>query len=301
MTRKILDIISTGSACPPEHLKKACAYARSKGFLPRTATVFFSDHPLYICHDEQRFLNLKEALYSEDSDVIWCLRGGSGTSRLLPNLLSLQAPKKKKNLIGFSDVTALHFFLTQHWDWKTIHGPTLNSLINATGQSDSVTSTLDHLIQKGTASVNLSLNPLNKEARLRTALQGHLVGGNLALTQRSIGTPWQLETAERILFFEDVNEFPYRIAETLDHLKHVGLFKKVKAVIFGQFTNDNPEENEEKLLDHIFSEFAEKAAFPVFSDLAVGHTSNNHPLQLNSPVTLLPKEDLVFLRQTLFL
>lgn len=301
MTQKIIDIISTGSACPPDHLKKSCAYIREKGFLPRTSTVFFSEHPLYICHDEQRLLNLKEALYAEDSDMIWCLRGGCGTSRLLPSLLSLKPPKKKKALIGFSDVTSLHFFLTQYWGWQTIHGPTLNSLITSKGQSDSVISTLDHLLQDGTALINLPLVPLNEKATLESNLQGLLSGGNLALTQRSMSTPWQVDSTGKILFFEDVNELPYRVAETLDHLKHGGLFKNVKAVIFGQITNDTPDKNEKELLKHILSDFAEKAGFPVFSDLAVGHTNNNHPLQLNTPATIISKKGLFSLQQTLTL
>tara|TARA_R110002095_G_scaffold201475_1_gene182359 strand:- start:972 stop:1877 length:906 start_codon:yes stop_codon:yes gene_type:complete len=301
MTKKIIDIISTGSACPPENLENACSYLVKKGFLPRTPSAFFSDHPLYVCHDEQRFLNIKEALYAEDSNLIWCLRGGCGTSRLLPNLLSLEPPKKKKTLIGFSDVTALHLFLTQHWDWKTIHGPTLNSLIANGAQTNSVISALDHLIQGETTSIDLPLTPLNEGAHLQHLLQGHLAGGNLALTQRSMGTPWQLDTSGKILFFEDVNEAPYRIAEILDHLKHASLFKNAQAVIFGQFTSENPDENYETLLKHILFDFAQEANFPVFSDLAVGHTNNNHPLQLNAPVTLTSKKGLLSLRQTITL
>lgn len=155
------------------------------------------------------------------------------------------------------------------------------------------------MLQDGTASINLSLTPLNEQAHLQKSLQGHLAGGNLALTQRSMGTPWQLDSAGKVLFFEDVNEYPYRIAETLDHLKHGGLFENVKAIIFGQLTNDTPEKNEKELLDHILFDFAKNATFPVFSDLAVGHTPNNHPLQLNAPVVLTSKKGLVSLQQTL--
>lgn len=299
MGKKIIDIISTGSSCPPEHLDKACSFLKEKGFLPRASQLFFDDHPLYSCPDEQRFLNLKEALYADDSDLIWCLRGGCGTSRLLPKLLSLEPPKKKKILIGFSDVTALHFFLTQHWGWQTIHGPTLNSLALKKGQTASVILALDRLIQKDTAFIDLPITPLNEQARLQHPQNAPLMGGNLALIQRSIGTPWQLQTEGKILFFEDINEAPYRIAETLDHLKHGGVFQDVKAVLFGQFTHEDPKENHQKLLDYVLHDFAQQAPYPVFSNLAVGHTENNHPLQLNSPVTLIPKEEHIYLKQTL--
>ena len=162
-------------------------------------------------------------------------------------------------------------------------------------------STLDRLTHDGVTTIELPLTPLNTQAHLRKPQRNTLTGGNLALAQLSIGTPWQIETAGKTLFFEDVNEAPYRISEKLDHLEHAGIFKGVKAVIFGQFTRDAPDEKDQHLLQYIFSDFAKNMDFAVFSDLAVGHTANNHPLQLNAPVTLTPKEDSIFLQQTLTL
>lgn len=283
MTTPIIDIISTGSGCPEDTLQKAATFIESLGFEPRYSEKFFDDHPLYICNDEQRFANLKQALYAPDSDFIWCLRGGSGTSRLLPELLDLKPPKKQKTLLGFSDVTALHLFLTQHWGWKALHGPTLTSFA-LTGTTEPVKEHLLDLLKHQKTDITLPLTPLGNP--IPPSLTAPITGGNLALIQMSIGTPWQLESKDKILFFEDINEAPYRVAEMLNHLKNAGIFKEARAILFGDFFQEKPGGNDGELIDFVLKDFAQSLAIPVFKDFATGHIKNNHPIQLNARATL---------------
>ncbi|MCK6600046.1 MAG: LD-carboxypeptidase, partial [Bdellovibrionaceae bacterium] len=83
-------------------------------------------HPLNSSDRNIRFDYLKLALEEEQSDVIWCLRGGYGSIHLLPLLDSLKKPKKKKLLIGLSDITSLHIYLQQRWGWSTLHASHLD-------------------------------------------------------------------------------------------------------------------------------------------------------------------------------
>ena len=298
MTKPIIDIIATGSGCDPELLSKPCAFIESLGFTPRYSEPFFEDHPLYICSDEQRFLNLKRALYAGDSDFIWCLRGGSGTSRLLPKLLELEPPQKEKTLLGFSDVTALHFFLTQQWGWKSLHGPTLNAFA-ITGQTERVDTHIRELLRTGLSTIDLPLTLLNNHAV--DNLDAPIVGGNLALTQLSIGTRWQINTQGKIVFFEDINEAPYRVAEILFQLTQAGVFKEAKAVLLGDFSQESPEKGDDKRLSHVLKNFADSLDIPVFKDLAVGHIKDNHPIHLNASMMLLSKDGQYHYRQKIYL
>lgn len=76
----------------------------SKGELPFLAST-----------DEIRFNCLKDALYNKSSNIVWSLRGGYGSARLIPDLFKLPKPNKEKFFIGYSDITALHLFLSQEW------------------------------------------------------------------------------------------------------------------------------------------------------------------------------------------
>jgi muramoyltetrapeptide carboxypeptidase len=56
------------------------------------------------------------------------LRGGYGSIRILPELNKIKAPFTPKLLIGYSDITSLHVFLTQKWKWSSLHGPLIDRI-----------------------------------------------------------------------------------------------------------------------------------------------------------------------------
>lgn len=52
--------------------------------------------------------------------IMWAIRGGIGCLRLIPILEELlPATLNSKILIGFSDVTALHFYFISKYGWQT--------------------------------------------------------------------------------------------------------------------------------------------------------------------------------------
>ncbi len=47
---------------------------------------------------------------------------------------------------------------------------------------------------------------------------GQLIGGNLTLLVSTLGTPFELDTKNRILFIEDIDEEPYEIDRMMTQL-----------------------------------------------------------------------------------
>lgn len=278
---KIIDLIATGSVKSLERLEKATILIETLGFIARASKTIFGEHPLYANTDQKRLENLMEALYAQDSDTIWCLDGGSGTIRLLPHLQSLTPPPKNKMVIGLSDVTALLLFLAQKWNWQVVHAPVASyaALNKLTPQAFNA---LIEVIQRKTITLCYgNLTPLNAAANETQLIEGLLTGGNMSLIEYSIGTSWQIETEGRILFFEDINEEAYRIAERLEHLRQAGIFKKARAILFGDFSHTEKEKNKPDLIDFVLKDFAGKIEIPCFSNLPVGHKEFCQPLIIN--------------------
>jgi muramoyltetrapeptide carboxypeptidase len=283
---QIIDLIATGSKKDHESLNKAAQFIKSIGFTPRASATIFGEHPLYVNSDEIRLRNLVNALSAEDSDIIWCLRGGCGTTRLIPHLSSLQQPRKPKIVIGLSDVTALLLFLSQQWGWQVVHGPTAHYA----GHNYITPKALDMLVSliKGELR-ELSyedLMPLNPAAQQEQVIDGILTGGNLSLIEYSIATSWQIRSKDRILFFEDINEAAYRLAERLEHLHQAKIFDGVKAILFGDFSHEDKDKQDPQLIDFVLSDFAKKIPIPCFKNLPVGHVAHCCPLIINAPATL---------------
>ncbi|HJD55069.1 MAG TPA: LD-carboxypeptidase [Rickettsia endosymbiont of Pyrocoelia pectoralis] len=232
--------------------------------------------PFLASTDEIRFNCLKEALFDESSNIVWSLRGGYGSARLIPELQKLTKPNKEKFFIGYSDMTALNLFLSQEWGWKPIHGSTIFDLSKPEkAQSNFIK--LAEIVKGKVKQVNIdNLMPLNDIAKSQKLVTGKLTGGNLTMVQTSIGTSWQIKTSGKILFLEDVNVAPFRLDRELLHLKQAGLLDNVKALIFGSFDKDQ----DATML--VLRNFANSLKVPVFKTNRLGHEKTNDPIIYNT-------------------
>jgi muramoyltetrapeptide carboxypeptidase len=238
--------------------------------------------------DEERFSQLETAFYDKSNDiVIWALRGGYGSARLINKLSELKAPKQEKIFIGFSDITALHLFLSQQWNWHTIHGCGLIQILDKNQDPKNYFKIADIVSKKQPMQSISNLKPLNKEAVKRNKIEGCLTGGNLTLVENSIGTSWQVKTAGKIVFLEDTGEKGYRIDRSLYHLWQAGLLKEVAAIIFGDFIIKTKNSGISIALER----FAKDINIPVYKTNQFGHGKINYPLVYNSMAKVLPSSE----------
>lgn len=245
---------------------------RVKSYLPP------NNHAVFAAPQEERVESFLKAANDPDVDILWAIRGGGGSTLLIPDLLKAPNPIPKI-LLGFSDITSLDFFTHKHWGWTAVHSPTLKSIERTDPESVRL---LIELINQGNVSWKTPLTPLNKAAHQAQDIQAPLVGGNLSLMNLSIGTFWALDLKDKVLLLEDIGEPPYRLALKLDHLRQSNALDGLKALLLGDFTANPDEEIDEKLVQLVINEFAHKLAIPVFSGVPVGHGDQNHPFAQGS-------------------
>jgi muramoyltetrapeptide carboxypeptidase len=111
--------------------------------------------------------------------------------------------------------------------------------------------------------------------------KGILTGGCLTLLCATIGTPYEIETAGKIIFIEDTDEAPYRIDRMLSYLKALKKFDRVRGVVFGQMPRCQPELLPEVILD-ILGEFS----FPILFGFPSGHGDATVTLPIGTAVEL---------------
>jgi len=274
-------VIAPASAAPLERLNKGLDWFVRHRFtlsLPKDLLrpkLFFAS-PL-----ENQVRHIIQALHS-DSPVIWCLRGGYGSARLIPYLEELKKPPRRKLLIGFSDITALHLYLGQKWGWPTLHGRVLTQM----GDAHPDRAHYKKLLAGELKEVRFKgLEPMNAAAKKVKTIKGTVTGGNLRLLECSIGTAWELEARGKILFLEDVGERGYALHRMLVHLTQAGLLEGVKAVVLGDFTEGEEKDGTDRTREALEA-FAAEAKFPVLRGMPCGHGVKNHPLPFHTPATL---------------
>ncbi len=228
----------------------------------------FDTHRYLAGTDEARLAQLQRALDDDSLRAVFAARGGYGVMRLLPTL-RLAAPKW---LVGFSDVTALHC-AAQRRGWQSLHAPVLTQL----GKQPQA------LIDRCFAALEgHALPPLSAERTVTAGVaEGPLLGGNLSVLTRLIGTPYLPDLRGALLLVEDVAERPYRLDRMWTHLRLAGLLEQLAGVVFGDFTGC-----EERDADYtsatILDEEARALGVPCAAGFRVGHGDLNEPLLLGA-------------------
>ncbi len=234
----------------------------------------------YLAGDDARRLDeLTAALTDDGVQAIVAARGGYGSLRLLPKLWpKLRAGGfRPKPLVGFSDITALHAAL-QAAGWTSIHGPVLTQLGT---QPPAVVERLVHLLE----STEAPAPPLAGTPLVGGVAEGPLLGGNLSLLTRLLGTPYLPALDGAVLLLEDVGERPYRLDRMWTHLALAGVFDRVRGLALGEFT-----ECEEPDADYgsaeVLAGLAAEVGLPCVGGLPIGHGAVNQPVPLGCRVRL---------------
>ena len=217
---------------------------------------------------KERLKELNKALEDEKVDYVFAARGGMGTVHLIDGINY----KKIKNcsnkiFVGYSDITLLHLVLCQNTKIKCIHGPNLSDeALFTTSSGKKSTKYLLKALNKENYKVNIG----KKENIIVSGhARGKIIGGNLSLIIRSLGTPYEVKTKGKILFFEQNMGISSLVFDTLWQLKLAGKFEGVKGVILGDFRYKSKEVRE------YLVEFFKKFKIPVIMNQKIGHIHPN--------------------------
>lgn len=218
--------------------------------------------------DKDRAIDLERMFLDKDVDAIICIRGGYGCARILDLIDFTIIRDNPKIFVGFSDITALHIAINQLSNLATYHGImaasikkwdyfTYNSLIKSLNFKDEL------IIE----------NPCNENliSLYNGCCEGIITGGNLSLIVSTLGTKYEINTKNKILFIEEIGEYTYKVDKMLNHLQMAGKFNDCNGIIFGEFTDCKKAfPNDEEVLN-ILKETAIKNKKPTIYNLKSGH------------------------------
>jgi muramoyltetrapeptide carboxypeptidase len=286
-TGDVVQIIAPSSkpSDPKEACEKIRALIKSWKLKPLISNTIFGEVPglsELANNDAKRFADLRDAILNPEVKAIWCLRGGYGTIRLFPYLQDyFHKIPKVKLFIGSSDITLLHHYFQQQWKWSTIHATgALKVAENKIDKADN--KVLQQLLfGRITATTIRDVIPFNQSAGSQRTIQSTLIGGNLTLISRMLGTPYAFQAKNKILVLEDINEPFRKIDGMLQQLKLAGYWtgkQKPAAVILGDFSIDEPLQREVDIALEQFAEQLDVDCIPVLRCLGIGHGAQNHPL-----------------------
>jgi len=233
--------------------------------------------------DERRAENFMGIWLDPNVKAVIGGTGGYGAVRMIPHLEPEVFRRNPKIFVGYSDITVLHLWLMRRASLRVFHGPTVDDLIPST-RDPTMASLLASLTQQRPATrIGRGIARVLKPGRAT----GRLVGGNLSMVQQTIGTPYEIDTRDAILFLEETRE-PMSVAdERLVHLRSSGLLRNVRGIVFGQLSLDRTEEDE---FEDFLLDLVSDMSVPVLTDFPAGHEVPNLTLPLGTDVELVAEE-----------
>ena len=279
-------LVCTSSAVGTERIPQCIAVMEKLGYKVKTADNLDTNYGGYMAGTGKvRGEWINKMFADPEVDAIFCIRGGDGSSRTMEYLDYDLIRKNPKIFVGYSDVTNYHLALTKYCDLVTFHGPMVSSNM-VDGFDDETKNSLFSVINGD--NVIEYKNPEGYDIKVlkEGKAQGKLIGGNLSLLSASIGTPYEVDTEDSILFIEEVCEPMSKIEKWTYHLRNAGKLKNCRGILLGQFTKVTNDECPEYDVIRCMTDIFEGLDIPVMYNIQSGHGSQIMTLPMGAICTM---------------
>ena len=263
---------------PEEDIEKCKKVIIDLGFNPVIGKSLYENYGGYMAGKaEIRIEDLHEAFSRKNIKGIFCVKGGYSASQLLDKIDYELIKNNPKVFVGYSDVTNLHIVFNQKCNLGTYHGPMVKSnMINDFNEytKTSFFEAMEKNETKYEEPENMPLSILTEGNTPSENISGVLTGGNMAIIVTTLGTQYEIDTKDKILFLEDVDEEIGSLNRMLTHLKYAGKLSDCKAVVFGNFVvckNTYTKENQHYELLELLKDFFADYDKPVIYGMESGH------------------------------
>jgi muramoyltetrapeptide carboxypeptidase len=275
-----IGIAASARKVSPDEIEAALAAAHSYGYKTILADNIYQAENQFSGTDLARAKGINQLLHNPKVKAIWCARGGYGSVRLIDKIDWSQFQKNPKWLCGFSDVTALHLHLQQNHGIASLHS---EMMLGFADNTETAHETFFNALAGKTSSFLLPGNALNRPG----TASGQFIGGNLSVLYSMLGSQTQPDTARKILFLEDLDEYLYHIDRMMMALHRAGILSNLAGLVVGGLTDmkDNAVPFG-KSAEEIIADVVGHYNYPICFNFPAGHIKNNCALVMGAETTL---------------
>ena len=281
-----IGVVAPAWSFDPQKFKKGVAQLKRFGFNVKYDPAIFKRYWSMAGNDEARAEQINRMFADKQVKAILCAKAGYGSIRTIPYLDKKVIKRNPKIFVGYSDITFLLSYLQRIANMVVFHGPVIAGQIHKKMSRF----TLEYLLRSLTqaASAGEAMFPSMKRLRAGKAT-GMLTGGNMSMLESVIGTPYDIDTDNKILFLEDVSEDLEVIDNILMHLKLAGKFNKVRGIVFGRMVDCHDLSGRKYRIRNIVDDILNDVDIPIVYGFPSGHARGrgaNVTLPLGISVTL---------------
>ena len=266
----VVAICAPAGPVDASRLGRGIARLRKAGFVPEVADGVLASYGYLAGDDAHRARQFEWALTLPEGRAVMAARGGYGTTRILPLVDWKKAVRRRKLIVGFSDLTAVLSFLSTRLGFPCLHGPMAAADLALRFDPGA----LDAFARLAAGEVSPREPWGGPTERIRGgAAEGVLAGGCLSVITGLLGTPYEPDFRGALLFLEDVGEPAYRIDRMLTQWAQSGRLSGIAGILVGKMApaRGEPEDGIRRLLH----DAGKRLAVPVRCGFPAGHDGKN--------------------------
>lgn len=271
----LIGLVTPASAIKKEQLEATVQKLEDLGFRTTYRESVLSQYGYFAGTDRARAGELTEMFADGEVNGIWCIRGGYGSIRILDRVDFDIIRNNPKVFVGYSDITALHTAIYQETGLVTYHGPlgisefnrfSFRSL-NRVVMEPSDTYRYPYAREKGTRK-----NPeFDRYTITGGEAEGELAGGNISVLDSMIGTRFEPDFENKVVYLEEIEEKTYRVDKMLFHLLSATNLKKAAGIVMGVMGKCNVNDEPRLTLKEAITGLLDSLGIPVCYGLSFGH------------------------------
>ncbi|MFH1846867.1 MAG: LD-carboxypeptidase [Candidatus Omnitrophota bacterium] len=281
-----IGIVAPACSFDKTKFKKGVSYLENLGFKIKYDLMIFKKYWGFAGYDNHRARQINRMFADKEIRAIFCAQAGYGSIRTIPGLDKRIIKSNLKIFVGYSDITVLLSYLYTVAGLVVFHGPVVSGEIH-----DKMSlKTRDYLLKAICSGEPLGEIKFHGIKSLKSGrASGVIVGGNLSLFISTIGTPYEIDTRGKIVFFEDVGEDLEVIDRYLMHLKLAGKFKNIKGMVFGKMQDCIDASGGKRTMAEVLADILKDVKVPIIYGFPSGHRSQGEtnvtlPLGVNCTI-----------------
>ena len=278
-----IGIVAPARKISPTELEPAILILKEWGLNVVLGDAIYCSDNQFSGTESQRILDFQKMLDDEKIKAIFCARGGYGTVRIIDQLNFTKFIKNPKWIVGYSDITVLHSHIHNISGIETLHAA-MPINFSDSECSKATLATLKNTLFGKPLKYSIKGHSFNKTGNVN----GILTGGNLSVLYSLIGSKSDINTKNKILFIEDLDEYLYHIDRMIMCLKRAGKFEHLAGLIVGGMNkmNDNLVPFG-KTPYEIIKEAINEYSFPVCFNFPAGHIKDNRAIIMGRKINML--------------
>ena len=220
-----------------DELNNAKQIAENLGFKVKFSKNIFSNTNGYSATAKEKAEDINSMFEDKEVKMIWCAKGGENSNSTFEYLDFEKIKENPKIICGFSDITSITNIITEKTGLVTFSGTNFKTI--ATDETDySLEQALNRFVD---GSLEIGTEDIPYDIIKPGTAKGKLIGGNLSLTRGLVCGKYNIDFTDKILFLEELGfeSEPALVSNFLYYMKQNDVFKKVKGIWLGNYTQES--------------------------------------------------------------